>query len=77
MVPRERRGQITSIVKAQVNHLPLGMCRSRPTKGRALGSKSFNAVNTLRLRGRRMRMSTIPNHSSIAMAWKDSMTPGA
>jgi len=46
------------------------------TQGRALavmqvsgGSQSFNAVNTLRLLGRWMRMFTIPNQSSVAMAY--------
>ena len=50
----------------------------RPTQGRTLavmqvsgGSQSFNAVNTLRLLGRWMRMFTIPNQSSVAMAWKE------
>jgi arsenical resistance protein ArsH len=32
------------------------------------GSQSFNAVNTLRLLGRWMRMFTIPNQSSVAKA---------
>jgi arsenic resistance protein ArsH len=35
------------------------------------GSQSFNAVNTLRLLGRWMRMITIPNQSSVAMAYKE------
>jgi arsenic resistance protein ArsH len=35
------------------------------------GSQSFNAVNSLRLPGRRMRMVTIPNQSSVAMAYKE------
>ena len=35
------------------------------------GSQSFNAVNTLRLLGRWMRMVTIPNQSSVAMAYKE------
>jgi arsenic resistance protein ArsH len=35
------------------------------------GSQSFNAVNTLRLLGRWMRMITIPNQSSVAMAFKE------
>ena len=50
----------------------------RPTQGRTLavmqvsgGSQSFNAVNTLRLLGRWMRMITIPNQSSVAMAYKE------
>ncbi|OAN66696.1 arsenical resistance protein ArsH [Sphingomonas sp. TDK1] len=74
----ERHGQITGIMKAQIDHLPLEMRGMRPTQGRALavmqvsgGSQSFNAVNTLRLLGRWMRMFTIPNQSSIAMAYKE------
>src|SRR5699024_6308789 len=35
------------------------------------GSQSFNAVNTLRLLGRWMRMFTIPNQSSIAKAFQE------
>ena len=35
------------------------------------GSQSFNAVNTLRLLGRWMRMFTIPNQSSVAKAWSE------
>jgi arsenic resistance protein ArsH len=34
------------------------------------GSQSFNAVNTLRLLGRWMRMFTIPNQSSVAKAYE-------
>ena len=74
----ERHGQITGIMKAQIDHLPLEMEGMRPTQGRTLavmqvsgGSQSFNAVNTLRLLGRWMRMLTIPNQSSIAMAYKE------
>ena len=73
----ERHGQITGIIKAQIDHLPLEMKGMRPTQGRTLavmqvtgGSQSFDAVNTLRLLGRWMRMSTIPNQSSVAMAYK-------
>lgn len=73
----ERHGQITGIMKAQIDHLPLEFGGMRPTQGRTLavmqvsgGSQSFNAVNTLRLLGRWMRMFTIPNQSSIAMAYK-------
>ncbi len=50
----------------------------RPTQGRTLavmqvsgGSQSFNAVNALRVLGRWMRMVTIPNQSSVAMAYKE------
>jgi arsenical resistance protein ArsH len=74
----ERHGQITGIMKAQIDHLPLEMRGMRPTQGRTLavmqvsgGSQSFNAVNSLRLLGRWMRMFTIPNQSSVAMAYKE------
>jgi arsenical resistance protein ArsH len=71
----ERHGQITGLMKAQIDHLPLALGGVRPTQGRTLavmqvsgGSQSFNAVNTLRLLGRWMRMVTIPNQSSVAKA---------
>jgi len=35
------------------------------------GSQSFNAVNSLRILGRWMRMITIPNQSSIAKAYQE------
>jgi len=74
----ERHGQVSGIMKAQIDHLPLAIGGMRPTQGRTLavmqvsgGSQSFNAVNTLRLLGRWMRMITIPNQSSVAMAYKE------
>lgn len=74
----ERHGQISGIMKAQIDHLPLSMGGMRPTQGRTLavmqvsgGSQSFNAVNTLRLLGRWMRMFTIPNQSSVAKAFQE------
>ena len=74
----ERHGQITGLMKAQIDHLPLESKGMRPTQGRTLavmqvsgGSQSFNAVNTMRLLGRWMRMFTIPNQSSVAMAYKE------
>lgn len=74
----ERHGQITGVMKTQIDHLPLSMGGMRPTQGRTLavmqvsaGSQSFNSVNTLRLLGRWMRMFTIPNQSSVAMAYKE------
>lgn len=74
----ERHGQITGVMKTQIDHLPLQFGGMRPTQGRTLavmqvsgGSQSFNAVNSLRLLGRWMRMFTIPNQSSIAMAFKE------
>jgi arsenical resistance protein ArsH len=80
----ERHGAITGVMKAQIDHLPLSMGALRPTQGRTLavmqvsgGSQSFNAVNTLRLLGRWMRMVTIPNQSSVAMAYKEFGESGA
>lgn len=74
----ERHGQITGVMKAQIDHLPLAMKGMRPTQGRTLavmqvcaGSQSFNSVNTLRVLGRWMRMVTIPNQSSIARAYEE------
>lgn len=74
----ERHGQITGVMKAQIDHLPLKLGGMRPTQGRTLavmqvsgGSQSFNAVNTLRLLGRWMRMFTIPNQSSVAKAFQE------
>jgi arsenic resistance protein ArsH len=65
-------------MKAQIDHLPLALGALRPTQGRTLavmqvsgGSQSFNAVNTLRLLGRWMRMFTIPNQSSVAKAYAE------
>ena len=85
----ERHGAITGIMKSQIDWIPLEIGSVRPTQGRTLavmrvsgGSQSFNAVNTLRLLGRWMRMITIPNQSSVAMAYKefdehDRMKPSA
>ena len=74
----ERHGQITGLMKAQIDHLPLSLGALRPTQGRTLavmqvsgGSQSFNAVNSLRLLGRWMRMFTIPNQSSVAKAFQE------
>lgn len=74
----ERHGAITAVLKNQIDHIPLAMGAIRPTQGRTLavmqvsgGSQSFNAVNTLRLLGRWMRMITIPNQSSVAKAWQE------
>lgn len=74
----ERHGQITGIMKTQIDHLPLNIAGMRPTQGRTLavmqvsaGSQSFNTVNTLRLLGRWMRMFTIPNQSSVPKAYQE------
>jgi len=85
----ERHGAITAVMKAQIDWIPLEIGSVRPTQGRTLavmqvsgGSQSFNAVNTLRLLGRWMRMITIPNQSSVAKAFQefddaDRMKPSA
>jgi arsenic resistance protein ArsH len=74
----ERHGQVSGLMKMQIDHLPLEKKGMRQSQGRTLavmqvsgGSQSFNAVNTLRLLGRWMRMYTIPNQSSVAMAYKE------
>ncbi len=74
----EMHGNITGIMKNQIDWIPLTMGAVRPTQGRTLavmqvsgGSQSFNAVNTLRILGRWMRMFTIPNQSSIAKAYNE------
>ncbi len=74
----ERHGQITGLIKAQIDHLPLAYKGMRPTQGRALavmqvsaGSQSFNSINSLRILGRWMRMVTIPNQSSVARAYEE------
>jgi len=73
----ERHGAITGVIKNQIDWIPLNIGAVRPTQGRTLavmqvsgGSQSFNAVNTLRLLGRWMRMFTIPNQSSVAKAYE-------
>lgn len=74
----ERHGAVTGVFKSQIDWLPLEYGGIRPTQGRTLavmqvsgGSQSFNAVNTLRLLGRWMRMVTIPNQSSVAKAFEE------
>ncbi|GJD78827.1 arsenical resistance protein ArsH [Methylobacterium gregans] len=77
-VSPERHGNLTGVMKSQVDWLPLSEGSVRPTQGRTLavmqvsgGSQSFNAVNSLRILGRWMRMITIPNQSSVPMAYKE------
>jgi arsenic resistance protein ArsH len=85
----ERHGAMTSIMKAQIDWVPLALGAVRPTQGKTLavmqvcgGSQSFNAVNQMRVLGRWMRMLTIPNQSSVAKAFMefgddDRMKPSA
>lgn len=74
----ELHGQISGVIKNQIDWIPLSIGAIRPTQGRTLavmqvsgGSQSFNAVNTMRLLGRWMRMFTIPNQSSVAKAYQE------
>jgi arsenic resistance protein ArsH len=71
-------GNLTGILKNQIDWIPLSIGAVRPTQGRTLavmqvngGSQSFNAVNSMRLLGRWMRMFTIPNQSSVAKAYQE------
>ncbi|WP_457104615.1 arsenical resistance protein ArsH [Methylobacterium sp. P5_C11] len=77
-VSPERHGTLTGVMKSQIDWLPLSEGSLRPTQGRTLavmqvsgGSQSFNAVNALRVLGRWMRMITIPNQSSVPMAYRE------
>ncbi len=79
----EMHGNITGIMKNQIDWIPLSIGAVRPTQGRTLavmqvsgGSQSFNAVNTLRILGRWMRMFTIPNQSSVAKAYNEFSEDG-
>jgi arsenic resistance protein ArsH len=74
----ERHGAITAVMKNQIDWIPLELGAIRPSQGRTLavmqvcgGSQSFNVVNTMRLLGRWMRMFTIPNQSSVPMAYRE------
>jgi arsenic resistance protein ArsH len=74
----EMHGTITGVFKNQIDWIPLSIGAVRPTQGRTLavmqvcgGSQSYNAVNTLRILGRWMRMLTIPNQSSVPKAYQE------
>ena len=75
----ERHGAMTGVMKTQIDWIPLAPIGGiRPTQGKTLavmqvsgGSQSFNTVNQLRILGRWMRLVTIPNQSSVPMAWKE------
>jgi arsenical resistance protein ArsH len=77
-VSPELHGNISGLMKTQIDWIPLNIGAIRPTQGRTLavmqvsgGSQSFNAVNTMRLLGRWVRMFTIPNQSSVAKAYQE------
>lgn len=74
----EMHGNISGLMKTQIDWIPLSLGAVRPTQGKTLavmqvcgGSQSFNTVNTLRILGRWMRMFTIPNQSSVAKAYQE------
>ena len=76
-VSPERHGNMTGVMKSQIDWLPLSEGSVRPTQGRTLavmqvegGSQSFNALNALRQLGRWMRMIVIPNQSSVPKAYE-------
>lgn len=77
-VSPEMHGQITGVFKNQIDWIPLNTGSVRPTQGKTCcvaqvcgGSQSFNAVNTLRLLARWMRMPCCTNQSSVEKAWKE------
>lgn len=64
----EIHGNMSGVMKTQIDWIPLSMGAVRPTTG---GSQSFNAINNMRILGRWMRMLTIPNQSSVAKAYNE------
>ena len=74
----EIHGNMSGVMKTQIDWIPLSIGAVRPTQGKVLavmqvtgGSQSFNAINNMRILGRWMRMLTIPNQSSIAKAYNE------
>ncbi|WP_298770196.1 arsenical resistance protein ArsH [uncultured Shewanella sp.] len=80
----EIHGNMSGLLKTQIDWIPLSSGAVRPTQGKTLavmqvtgGSQSFNAVNNMRILGRWMRMLTIPNQSSIAKAYNEFHEDGS
>ena len=80
----ELHGNMSGLMKTQIDWIPLSIGAVRPTQGRTLallqvsgGSQSFNAVNNMRVLGRWMRMITIPNQSSVAKAYQEFEEDGS
>lgn len=80
----ELHGNMSGLMKTQIDWIPLSIGAVRPTQGRTLavmqvsgGSQSFNAVNSMRVLGRWMRMITIPNQSSVAKAYQEFNEDGS
>ena len=74
----EIHGNMSGVLKSQIDWVPLSEGVIRPTQGKTLaimqvsgGSQSFNALNNMRILGRWMRMLTIPNQSSVAKAYNE------
>jgi len=79
----EIHGNMSGVMKTQIDWLPLSLGAVRPTQGKTLavmqvtgGSQSFNAINNMRILGRWMRMLTIPNQSSVAKAYNEFSDDG-
>jgi len=79
----ERHGAMLGIMTLQIDWLSLDMGGVRPTQGKTLalmqvfdGSQSCKAVIQMRILGRRMRMVTIPNQSSIPKAFLEGDSDG-
>lgn len=80
----EIHGNLSGLMKTQIDWIPLSIGAIRPTQGKTLalmqvsgGSQSFNAVNNMRILGRWMRMITIPNQSSVAKAYQEFHEDGS
>lgn len=74
----EIHGNMSGLLKTQIDWIPLSIGAVRPTQGKTLaimqvtgGSQSFNAINNMRVLGRWMRMLTVPNQSSVAKAYQE------
>ncbi|WP_395166891.1 arsenical resistance protein ArsH [Francisella salimarina] len=75
-VSPEVHGAMSSVFKNIIDWMPLSLGAVRPTQGKILalmqvtgGSQSFNTLNQMRILGRWMRMITIPNQSSVPLAY--------
>ena len=80
----EIHGNMSGVMKTQIDWIPLSLGAVRPTQGKVLavmqvtgGSQSFNAINNMRVLGRWMRMLTIPNQSSVAKAYNEFNPDGS
>ncbi|MGH1352304.1 MAG: NAD(P)H-dependent oxidoreductase [Methyloligellaceae bacterium] len=71
-VSPELHGLMSSVLKLQLEHLPLMAEDMQPTRGRTLavmqvsgGSQSFNCLNQMRVLGRWLHMISVPYHCSL------------